>query len=175
MTRLRSLLFACGLAFGLGVVTVPATGCKDAPTIPGTEIPDTDENREILRVLERYRTAFVRRDAAGVLATAHPTYYDTAGTDDPGDDVEYQVLGPTLRERLAQVESIRFTIDYLEINVVDDRAVVKVWIDASFRLAPIMDEDTGGMRVESQHARKQDHAMFELLRDGNSWRITRGI
>jgi len=171
MTRLRSLLFACGL----GLVAVSASACKDAPTIPGTEIPDTDENREILRVLERYRTAFVRRDAAGVLATAHPTYYDTAGTDDPGDDVEYELLGPILRERLAQVESIRFTIDYMEINVVDDRAVVKVWIDASFRLAPIMDGDSGMTRVESQHARKQDHAMFELLRDGNSWRITRGI
>ena len=66
-------------------------------------------------------------------------------------------------------------IDYIEVNVVDDRAVVKVWIDASFRLAPITDEGSGDMRVESQHARKQDHAMFELLRDGNSWRITRGL
>ena len=165
------MLFACGLA----LVAVPTTACKDAPTIPGTEIPDTDENREILLTLERYRVAFVRRDAAGVLSTAHPTYYDTAGTDDPGDDIEYDLLGPILRERLSQVESIRFTIDYLEINVVDDRAVVKVWIDASFRLAPIMDADTGSTRVESQHARKQDHAMFELLRDGNSWRITRGL
>jgi hypothetical protein len=76
---------------------------------------------------------------------------------------------------LAQIESIRFTIDYLEINVVDDRAVVKVWIDASFRLSPITDADSGMTRVESQHARKQDHAMFELLRDGSSWRITRGL
>ncbi len=171
MTRLRSLL----LAFGLGLVAVSATACKDAPTIPGTEIPDTEENREILRVLERYRTAFVRRDAAGILATAHPTYYDTAGTDDPGDDIEYELLGPILRERMSQIESIRFTIDYLEVNVVGDRAVVKVWIDASFRLAPIVNPETGGMRVESQHARKQDHAMFELLRDGASWRITRGL
>ena len=157
------------------MLATSVVGCKDAPTIPGTEIPDTDENREILRVLERYRTAFVRRDAAGILATAHPTYYDTAGTDDPGDDVEYQVLGPMLRERMAQLESIRFTIDYIEVNVVDDRAVVKAWVDASFRLAPIMNPDTGMLRVESQHARKQDHAMFELLRDGASWRITRGL
>ncbi len=157
------------------MLAVSAVACKDAPTIPGTEIPDTDENREILRVLERYRTAFVRRDAAGVLATAHPTYYDTAGTDDPSDDVVYDALGPILRDRLSQVESIRFTIDYLEVNIVDDRAVVKAWLDASFRLSPIVDADSGSTRVESQHARKQDHVMFELLRDGASWRITRGL
>lgn len=166
----RTLIFCLGLGSALA-----SGGCKDAPTIPGTEIPDTDENREILRVVERYRTAFVRRDAAGVLATAHPTYYDEAGTDDPADDVQYEELGPMLRSRMAQVESIRFTIDYLEINVVDDRAVVKVWIDASFRLAPIMDDESGEVRVESEHSRKQDHAMFELIRDGSTWRITRGL
>jgi hypothetical protein len=165
------LLFCLGTALWAPMLTA----CNSGPTIPGTEIPDTPENREILRVLERYRTSFVRRDAAGVLATAHPTYYDTAGTDDPDDDVEYQELGPILRERMAQLDSIRFTIDYLEVNVVDERAVVKVWIDASFRLGSRVDPQTGRIRVESQHARKQDHAMFELVREGKTWRITKGL
>jgi hypothetical protein len=150
-------------------------GCKDGPTIPGTEIPDTDENRDILRVLERYRTSFVRRDAAGVLSTAHPSYYDPAGTDDPTDDIEYSELGPILRERLAQLEAIRFTIDYLEVNVVEDRASVKVWIDASFQLRSIADPESGIVRVEGKHTRKQDHAMFELVRDQGAWRITKGL
>jgi hypothetical protein len=154
---------------------VLGSGCKKEPTIPGTEIPDTDINRDILRVLERYRTAFVRRDAAGVLATAHPTYYDTSGTDDPDDDIEYAELGPILRERMAQLESVRFTIDYLECDVIKDRATVRVWIDASFRLHPIVDETAGAVRVEGRHTRKQDHAMFELLREGRAWRITRGL
>lgn len=176
--RLASSLhrLAVGLVVGL-VLVGPASplGCKDGPTIPGTEIPDTDENRDILRVLERYRTSFVRRDAAGVLSTAHPSYYDPAGTDDPGDDIEYGELGPILRERLAQLEAIRFTIDYLEINIVDDRAAVKVWIDASFRLRSIADPESGELRVEGKHTRKQDHAMFELLRDQGAWRITKGL
>jgi hypothetical protein len=170
-TATRRLLLA--LSFALLVPT--ASACKDTPTIPGTEIPDTEENREILRVLERYRTAFVRRDAAGVLSTAHPTYYDTAGTDDPEDDIEYRDLGPMLRIRMTQIDSIRFTMDYLEVNVVDDRAVVKVWIDASFRLVPIIDAESGDIRIEGEHSRKQDHAMFELLRDKGTWRITRGM
>lgn len=168
---LRSLLLGL-LAFGL---VAPVAACKDTPTIPGTEIPDTEDNQAILRVLERYRTSFVRRDAAGVLATAHPSYYDEAGTDDPSDDIGYEELGPILRERLAQLEAIRFTIDYLEVNVVQDRATVKVWIDASFKLRSIADPDTGNVRVEGRHTRKQDHAMFELLLEDGAWRITRGL
>lgn len=169
--RLRSLLL-CLLFVGL---VGPVVGCKNAPTIPGTEIPDTQDNRDILRVLERYRTSFVRRDAAGVLATTHPTYYDPAGTDDPTDDIEYTQLGPILRERMAQLQAIRFTIDYLEVNVVDDRASVKVWIDASFQLHDIADPESGQVRVEGKHTRKQDHAQFELLREQGAWRITKGL
>jgi len=165
----RSLLL-CGFLVSLFV-----GGCSATPKIPGTDIPDNDETRAILRVLERYRTSFVQRDASGVLATAHPTYYDASGTDDPGDDIEYQDLGPMLRERFAQIDSIRFTIDYLEITIDNDRAAVKVWLDASFRLNPITDPQSGQIRVESQHSRKQDHAMFELIRDEGNWRITMGM
>lgn len=172
--RTRSLrtLF---LVLALTSISTHMVACKDAPTIPGTEVPDTEDNREILRVLEQYRMSLVQADAAGVLATAHPTYYDPSGTDDPVDDVDYEELAPMLRERLARLDSIRFTIDYLEVHVVDDRAVVKVWIDASFRLLPIIDAETGEVRIPSQHRRKQDHAMFEMLRDGSTWRITKGM
>lgn len=170
-----SFLRSLALSVALIPAVVLSTGCKDQPTIPGTEIPDTAENRDILRVLEKYRIAFVRRDPAGVMTTAHPSYFDTAGTDDPSDDLEYKELGLVLRERMAQLESVRFTIDYLEIDVLKDRAVVKVWVDASFRLKPIVDPETGEVRVESSHNRLQDHAMFELLQDSGAWRITRGL
>jgi hypothetical protein len=29
--------------------------------------------------------------------------------------------------------------------------------------------------VEGRHTRKQDHAMFELVRDQGAWRITKGL
>ena len=56
------------LALSIALPTmVTATGCKNQPTIPGTEVPDTEDNRQIIAVLERYRTSFVSRDAAAVL------------------------------------------------------------------------------------------------------------
>lgn len=162
-------------AVALGSVSaLTLTGCKATPTIPGTEIPDTEDNRQIVATLERYRTSFVSRDAAAVLATAHPTYYDQAGTDDPSDDATYAELGPLLRRRLAQLDSIRFTMDYLEVHVTGDRAVARVWIDASFRFKPILDA-YGEPRESSPFSRVQDHSEFELVREGDMWLIVRGI
>jgi hypothetical protein len=150
-------------------------GCKSTPTIPGTDIPDTDDSRAILDVLERYRIAFVERDAAGVLATADQTYADHGGTDDPSDDINYDDLPKILGRRLAQLESIRFAIDYLEVHVTGDRAVSRVWIDSSFRLKPMLSAD-GAPRTQPDFQLKQDYAEFELIRaaDG-AWLITRGF
>jgi hypothetical protein len=148
--------------------------CGGVDTIPGTEIPDTPENKDILTVLERYRAAVIKRDAAAILSTAHKTYHDEAGTEDPGDDVQYGDLGPILRARLSQLDSIRFTIDYLDIQVQGDRAIVHVWIDAAFRMKPLLDAE-GTPRSAPRYARKQDHAEFELLREGETWLILRGL
>ena len=162
------------LALTVAAPLLPMAGCKSQPTIAGTEIPDTEDNRQIISVLERYRTSFVSRDAAAVLATAHPTYYDQAGTDDPSDDTSYAELGPLLRRRLSQLDSIRFTMDYLEIHVSGDRAVARVWVDASFRFKPILDA-YGEPREAPPYARIMDHSEFELVREGDVWLIVKGI
>jgi hypothetical protein len=171
--RVRARVLSLALALVIASVGGPM-GCRGGPTIPGTEIPDTEDNRQILAVLERYRTSFISRDAAAVLATAHPTYLDTAGTDDPSDDTTYSELGPLLRRRLAQLDSIRFTIDYLEILGEGDRAVVRVWMDASFRFKPLLDS-YGEPRPSPPFSRVMDHAEFELVREGETWLIVRGL
>jgi hypothetical protein len=161
----------------LGLVPLamlPLAACKGEPNIPGTEIPDTEDNRQIIGVLERYRTSFVSRDAAAVLSTAHPTYHDSAGTDDPSDDTTYTELGGVLRRRLSQLDSIRFTMDYLEIQQTQDRAIVRVWIDASYRFKPLLDA-YGETRSQSPYARVMDHSEFELVREGQNWLIVRGL
>lgn len=164
-------LATTGLIASFGLIT---TGCGTGPVIPGTEIPDTRDNRQIIATLERYRTSFISRDAAAVLSTAHPTYYDTAGTDDPSDDVTYAELGPQLRRRLSQLDSIRFTIDYLEILGEGDRAVVRVWLDSSFRFKPLLDS-YGEPRVAPPFSRVMDHSEFELVREGENWLIVKGM
>jgi hypothetical protein len=164
------------LAIALSTTAATTGGCSNTPTIPGTDIPDTEESRAILEVLERYRKAFVARDAAGVLSTADRTYSDPAGTDDPSDDVHYDELGSLLARRLAQLESVRFSLDYLEIHVDGPRAVARVWVDASYRFKPLLGAD-GVARDQPPFQLKQDFAEFELLLgdDDGGWLIVRGI
>ena len=173
-TWLRATCIALVLGLAPTSAALTLSGCKAKPTIPGTEIPDTEDNRQIISVLERYRTSFVSRDAAAVLSVAHPTYHDFAGTDDPSDDTTYPELGPLLRRRLSQIDSIRFTIDYLEIFVTGDRAVCRVWIDASFRFKPLLDT-YGEARDQPFYNRIQDFAEFELVREGDNWLVVRGM
>ena len=86
----------------------------------------------------------------------------------------YEELGRTLKKRMNQIESVRFTMEYLQIFVNRDRATVDVWMDASFRMKPILDEE-GNERIQARFARQQDYARFELIRDGEGWLITKGI
>ena len=167
--RISTLLLAVLLA-----APVAIGACKNVTVIPGTEVPDTPDNREIIQVLERFRGGFVRQDPAVILATAHPTYYDESGTDDPSDDIVFEELGQTLQRRIAQIESVRFTIEYLDIFIRRDRATVHVWIDASFRMKAILGDD-GLPRFSPRVVPKQDFAKFELIREGDSWLLTKGI
>lgn len=165
----RALAVAALLLMSLGL-----SACKGSPTLPGTNIPDTPEVRSVLETLERYRVALVRKDAAGVLALVDKSYLDTSGTDDPSDDLNQERLAPTLRNRLAQLESLRFAMDYVSVEIKGARARVRVWIDASFRFKPILAPD-GTPREQPQFERLQDFNEFEFIRIGQQWKFVRGL
>lgn len=159
-----------------GLLALASNACATSANIPGTEIPDTPETREVLDVLEQYRVAFIRRDAASVYALAHETYYDPMGTDDPSDDVDRKALGQLLKARLSQLHSLRFAIDYLSVDFeAADRVLVRAYIDASFRMKAML-APNGDVREQGAPATAQDYAEYELLKGTDGlWRLIRGI
>ncbi|MCS6858506.1 MAG: hypothetical protein NZM37_12390, partial [Sandaracinaceae bacterium] len=64
--------------------------------IPNTDVPDTQENREIIEVVESYRHAVESRNPAAVLRLVSREYYDDNGTPSTDDDVDYQNLSEIL-------------------------------------------------------------------------------
>ena len=68
------------------------TGCNKNKLIPNTKVADTPLNREILKVVERYRRAAIKGDPAAILALVHPTYQDHSGTAKPDDDLDFDQL-----------------------------------------------------------------------------------
>jgi len=154
------------LSLALAATLSLAGGCATVNTIPGTKVADTKANREILDVCERYRHALEDRDAATLLALAHPDYYEDSGTPNANDDYGFDGLKDVLQKRMAALKTVRYNIEYRKIDISGRRAQVDLRYDASFQLATEM-----GDRWE----RKMNDKRLELENDGKRWLIISGM
>lgn len=144
-----------------------AGGCSKQKLIPNTKVPDTPLNREVLLVVEKYRKAMEKLDAAAVLALVHPTYQDHAGTPKASDDIDYKGLKELLTTRFKHTTKIRYRIEYQEVRFKGNEAYVDCYIDATF----VYNDPSANPR----YRRLTDYNRFRLLKDGEHWRFIGGI
>ncbi len=127
--------------------------------IPETQVEDTRENRAVYQVIQTYREAMDRRDAAAVLALVAPDYYDNGGTPAPEDDVNRAILEERLPQDLARVDAVKLDVGVRKIDVKDDRAEVEVFYDGWYRVktpsgaVPRRDSDVQRMRLRKVNGR----------------------
>lgn len=127
------------------VFVLTATACGSATsTIPGTRVPDSSLNREIIAVIEEYRAAVEKQDAQALLLMASPNYWEDGGTPTGGDDYGLEGLKEVLGKRFQMAEDIRYAMRYMSIRsrCPEDtegrdgcRAYVEVLIDASYTVS----------------------------------------
>jgi hypothetical protein len=154
------------LALALGL---PLAACAGTRLIPNTSVPDTSENREVINVCERYRRALESRDTVTLLALASPRYYEDSGTPKPDDDYGYDGLRHVIADRLSRLRSVRYEMEYRNVEIRGDRAEVEVYIDASFQIATAVE----GI---DQYKHFTEYNKLELERAGGTrWLITRGM
>lgn len=141
-----------------------ALGCRR--TIPDTDILDTADTRAVLAVIEQYRVAAERRDAAAVMGLVSKSYFDDAGTPDPGDDLDYGQLAKAVAADYGRVPATRLRLSVKQIDVRGDRAVAFLFYEAHYRIATPRGE------VPKQ---EQDVSRMIFAREGGAWRITSGL
>lgn len=134
--------------------------------LPGTDIPDVGDNRAIYEVLQRYRAAVERRDAAAVLELVSPAYFDDAGTPDPSDDLDYAGLAKALPADLARVSGVRWDLALQSIQLDGERAMAYVRFDARYRVTT---------RVGEIAKAQTDVSRIGLVRENAAWRIRSGL
>lgn len=150
------------LAASLGLL---ALAC--APSlIPGTKIQNTPDTRAIVAVIDAYRQAAEKRDAAAVLALVSPKYFDDAGTPDPGDDIDYQQLEKRLTADYQKVTALRLDMGVRRIDVQDDHAAAYVFYDEHFRI-----QTKNG---EVAKAASDTHRM-QFAREDGQWKFVSGL
>ena len=119
-------------------------------------------------MVERYRQAVERKDAAALLLMASKKfYYEDGGTQTGTDDYGYDGLKEVLASRFQLAKNIRYSMRYLKIRQQGNRAFIEVFIDASFSLK--------GPRGEMRREDVRDQNQLVLIREGENWKFVAGM
>ncbi len=158
---MRSLfVMSCAAAVSL-------TACS-AKKIPGTDIDDTGETRDILDVMTKYRTAVEARNSQAIIELVDETFRDDGGSAAPDDDLDYRSLTTQLPARLLRLDDIRLDITVRKVEFDENQANAKVTYtySMSFRLPQY------SQKTQSETDIKQ---MYFKHVDKHSWKIVSGI
>ncbi len=118
----------------LFIVTFAVVAVACGPRfIPNTEIPDTEENRDIVDFCERYRRAVEDINLGLLMTMASPRYFDNCGTTTGDDDMDRAGLEENLKQTFQSVEEIRHEIRYRDIFVKDGIIHVEYTFTTSFQ------------------------------------------
>ncbi len=154
-----AFLSVLGLALGACAASVEM--------IPGTKVPRSQENQQLIDRIEDYRMAVERKDAPALVLMASKRYWEDAGTPSGTDDYGYQGLQEILMGRFQKVKAIRYSMRYVDIERRGDRAYVDVLIDASFTVEDARGADT--------RADMRDQNQFILEWNGRNWLFLSGM
>jgi len=135
--------------------------------IEGTQIPDTDENREVIAVLTAMHVAAEKLDSKAITALISPTYFEDMGTSNPEDDYGYDVLvGEILPRSLKTATKLQIDMRIQDIFVEGDTAHADVRYKSRARLA--LPSGT----IWDSH---QEFNRVGLTRENGRWMITSGL
>lgn len=150
MTSTRAILLLAALA--------AATACTPK-RIPGTELRDTPENRELHSLVESWVDAMNRRDAGAILALVAPDYFDDAGTPEPEDDLDRARLEKALAEDLPRLQASKLAVTVRRIEIEGNAAAIEIFYDSYYRVQtpagtiPRRDSDLQRLRLRRTEGR----------------------
>jgi hypothetical protein len=114
------------ISFVITALAILAGGCSKK-YLEGTKIEDSDETRQVIRVVETYRRAMEARDANMLIALASENYFEKNGDSSAGNNYDHDGLVRFLRSsEFRRITQLRMTIIYKSIVFNEDRNVVTV-------------------------------------------------
>lgn len=156
------------LLLALGILLF-ATACSTR-YIGNTRIEDTEENRQILRLVEQYRRAVEDRDIDRLLSLVSDNYFEDPGTPgDPSDDYDKAGLRERLEASFARVVDHRLGIDVRKVE--HDEARGRVNVDYAFTYRYRLDLRDGADAWREQI----DVNRLVFQREADGWRILSGL
>ena len=109
----------------VAVALIALAACKPA-LIPGTNVEDTEENRKVIDLLGKYRTAIMSRSPDQVVGLCAKDYFEDNGTPDQGDDYGIDRLRQKLTADFAKTKEVQLELVVQQIEHPKDTGTVKV-------------------------------------------------
>lgn len=137
--------------------------------LPNTQVPDTDENRVIVELVQRYRQAIEDRDVRALREMVSRHYFSNAATtSDPEDDYGYDQIEQSILPMLNQnVKKVQYSVFVKRVRFESpSRAVAE--FEHSFRYLYVVDgRDTWQAKVDLNR--------LEFALEDGVWRIVGGL
>lgn len=141
------------------LVLITLAGC--GPRMIGqTQIEDTEDNRQILDLLHKYRLAYEAKDAAGITALASERYLDAR------DSISYETLRDDLTKTFDRVKQLQLELTVRRVRLDGDRAEVDYFYSTSFQLV--------GAQNDAWTTESDDKRM-SLVRENGAWKVVSGL
>ena len=136
--------------------------------IPNTDVNDTPEARDVIRYVERYRSAVIDRSVPKLLSLASKDYYDDMGTPQGDDDVDLEGLGERLKATFGpDLLSVHYDIRYRDVVFLPTRVLVDYTYIGRFRI-----NAASGTRWERRLA---DNRMILMKKKDGGYEIASGM
>jgi hypothetical protein len=137
--------------------------------LPGTQIPDTEENRKLLSVIEDYRRAVEDKDIGRIMSLVSDRFYQDPGTPgDPTDDYDKAGLKKRLEQDFARIGDQKLDVTVRKLFEDPDKKTARVQYAFNYRYKLAM---PGSQDWQTD----VDLAQVTLDLENGQWKILSGI
>jgi hypothetical protein len=141
-------------------------GCAHT-LIPGTNVEDSHDNREVLAVLSELQKALQERNTEAMLGLISTRYFEDMGTPTQEDDYGYdQLRRDILPKSMGVTKEMYLSFDVHDIVVDGDLAHADLRYSSRARI------DLPAGTLWDSH---REFNRVELAREAGSWRIISGL
>jgi hypothetical protein len=154
-------MLVCVSALALG-----ATACSKT-FIPNTDVEDTSENRQVVLFCEQYRKNLEDKNVGALLKLMSSDYFETGGNMKNDDDADYEKIRDFLTGDFLKTTGIRYEMRYRRVTFTERN---HIYVDYTYAAAWKLP----GTKGDEWHHHVADNRL-DLIRDGESFKITRGM
>lgn len=151
-------------------------------TIKGTDIEETPDSKEILTIFGHYLKGFKEQNPDLYLEYVSENYYDTNGTDDAADDVDYEKLVEILRsDTYKSLEKVNVTCiikDLLFGPEDKNHAKLLFFFEVRFKMKsnlPTTEENAFVQHDGMTNHKISENNQMKFVKEDGKWKIVSGI